>query len=74
MSPYFLALVLTVAVSLLLSLAVMARTIWLRLRPGREAQLGGGHSPGYSNASDPLLLLAVVAPRRLTLRSTVVEY
>lgn len=59
MSLYFLALLLTVAASLLLSLAAAARTIWLRLRPGGATQLSGGLSPGYSNASDPLLLLAV---------------
>ena len=59
MSPYFLALLLAVAASLLLSLAAVARTIWLSLRPPREAQLGVEQSPGYSNASDTLLLLAV---------------
>ena len=59
MSLYFLALLLTVAASLLLSLAAVARTIWLRFRPTGAAQPGVGHSPGYSNASDPLLLLAV---------------
>lgn len=59
MSPYFLALLLTVAASLLLSLAAVARTIWLRSRPARAAQLGVRQSPGYSNASDTLLLLAV---------------
>jgi hypothetical protein len=59
MSPYFLALLLTVAASLLLSLAAVTRTIWLRFRPSRAAQVGVGQSPGYSNASDTLLLLAV---------------
>ena len=59
MSLYFLALLLTVAASLLLSLAAVARTIWLRFRPTGAAQPGVGQSPGYSNASDPLLLLAV---------------
>ncbi len=59
MSPFFLALLLMVAASLLLSLAAAARTIWLRLRPARAAQLGVDHSPRYSNASDSLLLLGV---------------
>ena len=59
MSPFFLALVLMVAASLLLSLTAVARTIWLRFRPTGAAQLGVGRSLGYSNASDSLLLLAV---------------
>ena len=59
MSPYFLVLLLTVAASLLLALGAVARTIWLRLRPGGARQPGIGQSPDYSNASDPLLLLAV---------------
>jgi len=59
MSPYFLALIVTVAASLLLSLAAVTRTIWLRLRPASVAQPGVGQSPGYSNASDTFLLLAV---------------
>ena len=59
MSPFFLALILMVAASLLLSLAAVARTIWLRLRSAGAAHLGVGQSPGYSNASDSLLLLAV---------------
>jgi hypothetical protein len=59
MSPYFLALLLTVTASLLLSLGAVVRTIWLHLRPVGASQLGVGQSPGYSNASDPLLLLAV---------------
>src|SRR6266516_127408 len=59
MSPFFLVLALTVAASLLLSLAAVARTIWLRLRPAGAAQLGVEQSPPYSNASDSLLLLAV---------------
>jgi hypothetical protein len=59
MSPFFLALLLLVAASLLLSLAAAARTIWLRLRPVGAAQLGVEHSSRYSNASDSLLLLGV---------------
>jgi len=59
MSPFFLALLLTVAASLLLSLAALARTIWLHLRPTRAVDLGVGQSPRYSSASDFLLLLAV---------------
>jgi len=59
MSPFFLILVLTVAASLLLSLAAVARTVWLRLRPAGAAQLGIEQSPRCSNASDSLLLLAV---------------
>lgn len=59
MSPFFLALILTVAASLLLSLAAVARTIWLRVRPSDAAQPGVEQSPGYSKASDSLLLLAV---------------
>jgi len=59
MSPFFLILLLTVAASLLLSLAAVARTVWLRLHPAGAAQLGIEQSPRYSNASDSLLLLAV---------------
>ena len=59
MSPFFLALLLMVAAFLLLSLAAVARTIWLRLRPAGAAQPGVERSPRYSNASDSLLLLAV---------------
>src|SRR5437660_807945 len=59
MSPFFLVLLLTVAASLLLSLAAVARTVWLRLRPAGAAQLGIEQSLRYSNASDSLLLLAV---------------
>jgi len=47
MSPYFLVLVLIVAASLLLSLAAVVRTIWLRLHPARAAQVGVGQSPRY---------------------------
>ena len=59
MSPFFLALAVMVAVSLLVSLAAVVRTVWLRLRPPGEAAAGGVQSPRYSNASDSLLLLAV---------------
>ena len=59
MSPFFLALLLTVAASLLLSLAALARTIWLRVRPSGTAQLDLEQWPSYSKASDSLLLLAV---------------
>ena len=59
MSPFFLALVLLVAASLLLSLAAVARTIWLRVRPAGATQQGLGQPPSYSNASDSLLLPAV---------------
>lgn len=59
MDPFFLALLLMVAASLLLSLAAAVRTIWLRVRPSRAAQLGVEQSPIYSKASDFLLLLAV---------------
>jgi len=58
-SPFFLALAVMVAASLLVSLAAVVRTVWLRLRPAGEAKLGGVRSPRYSNASDSLLLLAV---------------
>ena len=59
MNPFFFVLILTVAASLLLSLAAVARTVWLCLRPGRGAQLGIEPLPHYSKASDFLLLLAV---------------
>jgi hypothetical protein len=59
MSPFFLALVLTVAASMLLSLAAITRTVWLRLRAAGAAQLRVGQLPSYSSASDSLLLLAV---------------
>ena len=59
MSPFFLALSLMVAASLLLTLAAGARAVWLRLRPARAKQRGLGQSPGYSTWSDYLLLLAV---------------
>ena len=57
MSPFFLALIGMVGASLLLALAAVARTIWLRLLPPR-AELGVKQSPRYSSASDSLLLLA----------------
>ena len=59
MSPFFLALMLMVAASPLLSLAAVARTIWLRVHPSGAAPPGVEQSPGYSKVSDSLLLLAV---------------
>jgi len=59
MSPYFLALGLMVAASMLLALAALARTVFVRSRPRAAAPLGVTQSPGSSGASDPLLLLAV---------------
>lgn len=59
MDPFFLALLLMVAGSLLLSLAALVQTIWLRVHPSRVAQPGFEQSPRYSKASDSLLVLAV---------------
>ncbi len=59
MSPFFLALLLMVAATLLLSLAAGARTIWLSLRPSEAGQPGAEQLPGHSQASDLLLVLAV---------------
>jgi hypothetical protein len=59
MSPFFLALIVMVAASVLLSLAAVARTIWLSVRRAGAAHLGVEQSPTYSKASDSLLLLGV---------------
>ncbi len=59
MSPFELALFLMVAASLLLSLAAVARTLWLRFCPAGAAQLRAGRPHSNSHASDFLLLLAV---------------
>ncbi len=53
MSPFVLALLLMVAASLLLSLADVARIVWLRFGPAGAAQLGVGQehtaAEGFSN-------------------------
>jgi len=59
MSPFFLALIVMVAATLLMTLAAVTRTVWLGLRPVEATQPGLGQSPGYSSLSDYLLLLAV---------------
>lgn len=59
MSPYFLALVLTVLASLVLTLAAATRAVWSRGRPAGVAQLRAAQSDGYSSTADSLLVLAV---------------
>ncbi len=59
MSPFFIALALMVAASLLLAMAAVVRTVWLRARPPGASKLRARQSPAYSSRSDSLLLLAV---------------
>jgi len=59
MSPFFLALILMVAASLVVALAAGAREVWLRFRPAGTTQPASGELRGYSRRSDSLLLLAV---------------
>ena len=59
MSPYFLAIIIMVATSLLVALAAMARFVWLRLRPTKSMSPGTMQSTKYTNTSDTLLLIAV---------------
>ena len=53
------AMVLMVAASLLLAIAAVARTIWLRARPAGATKPGVGQSPVSSRWADSLLLVAV---------------
>ena len=48
-----------VAASLLLAIAAVARTVWLRIRPAGATKSGAGHSFVSSSWADSLLLLAV---------------
>jgi hypothetical protein len=48
-----------VAASLLLAIAAVARTVWLRARPAGATKSGVGHSSVSSSWADSLLLLAV---------------
>jgi hypothetical protein len=48
-----------VAVSLLLAIAAVARTVWLRTRPAGATKPAVGHSSVSSSWADSLLLLAV---------------
>jgi hypothetical protein len=48
-----------VAASLLLAIAAVARTVWLRARPAGATKPGVGHSSVSSSWADSLLLLAV---------------
>jgi len=48
-----------VVASLLLAIAAVARTVWLRIRPAGATKSGAGHSFVSSSWADSLLLLAV---------------
>src|SRR5262252_139044 len=56
---FFDAGALLVAASLLLAIAAVARTVWLRIRPAGAKKSGAGHSVVSSSWADSLLLLAV---------------
>jgi hypothetical protein len=48
MRPFFLVLVLMVAASLLMAVAAVARSLWLRVRPAGATKPDFGHSRIYT--------------------------
>src|SRR5215470_12042377 len=56
---FFDTMTLMVAASLLLAIAAVARTVWLRARPAGATEPGVGHSSVSSSWADSLLLVAV---------------